>query len=142
MNGVGMAKKTNVKATGQIVKVEGCEEIELALRNSRAIEKFIVKSVEILEAVDVQGLKCGDKDAMNLARLGIQYSKGLVEIHKFHVGVQTKTLEATNETEFAGLLDGKTDEEVLAMIQELESGTGEVILDAEAEEVHDDRDDG
>lgn len=127
--GYGVAKRT-IRGSGQLTKVEGCEDIERILRDTKAIEKIVQKGIKIIEAVNVKNVADGDPQAMKMATMGLNYARVIVDVHKFHVGVSTKTVESENEVE--ALLEGEDDAALLEMIGRMETLSGEKILDVEA----------
>ena len=128
-----MSKRTTVG--GQIKKIDGCEDIERILRESKAIETLIQKGVKVMEAVNVKSVKDGDPEAMKLANLALNYAKVITDIHKTHVGTVTRTVESENLLE--NQMEGEDDAALLEMIQKMESVTGTNLIEANAEVVVD-----
>lgn len=120
-----MARRS-VKGVGSVVKVEGCEEIERILRDNEAIETIVRKCVLLVKRISDKSLD--DPESMRIAKLGLDAAKVVVDIHKFHVGVSTKTVESERMLEDG--LESEDDEALLSMIRQLETATGEKVIDA------------
>lgn len=121
-----MAKRA-IRGSGSVVKVEGCEDIERILRDSEAIETIVKKCVSLVKKINEKNLD--DPEGLKQIRVGLDAAKVVVDIHKFHVGVSTKTVES--ERMLDDTLDAEDDAALIAMIQTLENASGEKILTVE-----------